>query len=333
MMHEPIAIDLPAEILAGFLESIFTHVAIVNREGIVIAVNRHWRDVSQKKGGRVNAGLGLNYLDVCDACSEVEARAVGQGLQAVLEGRLDSFQHEYPCLDEWFRCLVTPLHWPVNSIFGAAVMHLDITERKQAEERALAANRAKSEFLAGFSHELRTPLNAVLGFSELLMMRLQESPRYKGYAEDIHRAGSHLLSLINDILDLSKVEAGRYDLSEQSVSLPALIEECAGMMAPRAQSVGLSLEFDLSASPPSVWADERLLRQMILNLLTNAIKFTLNGGTVTVAARRDADGDVLISIADTGIGIAPDEIGHVLEPFRQTGIGRTKGGARAWDFR
>lgn len=203
---------------------------------------------------------------------------------------------------------------------------IDITDRKETEmalleakRQAETASRTKSEFLANMSHELRTPLNAIIGFSELMkdeMFGPLGVASYREYAADIHDSGTHLLELINDILDLSKVEAGRLVLSPGPVVLERTIEVCLALLKGRVEGSGLALETKIPPDLPPLWGDERRIKQILLNLLSNAIKFTPSGGRVQVSARRDGD-DVVVEISDSGIGMDPKEIAVALEPFRQ----------------
>jgi len=188
--------------------------------------------------------------------------------------------------------------------------------RRQAED----ANFAKSRFLATMSHELRTPLNAILGFSEVMkheIMGPMTNPQYKDYAGNIHESGSHLLHLINEILDISRIEAGRYDLKEESIRLIDIVEDCKRMLKLRAEGKGLELAEDFDANPALLWADERAVRQITLNLLSNAIKFTPRGGRITLTVCDLPDGRQALSVRDTGPGIPPDEIEKVMQPFGQ----------------
>jgi two-component system cell cycle sensor histidine kinase PleC len=188
----------------------------------------------------------------------------------------------------------------------------------EARRRAESANLAKSRFLATMSHELRTPLNAILGFSEVMKAELfgpHASPSYKEYAHDIHSSGQHLLMLINEILDLSRVEAGRYDLKEEAVSLPGVVEDCRHLLALRAKTKNIEVIEDIDDGLPRIWADERALRQITLNILSNAIKFTPQGGKVTIKVAGGPNRGQYLSIADTGPGIPEAEIPVVLSSF------------------
>jgi two-component system cell cycle sensor histidine kinase PleC len=188
----------------------------------------------------------------------------------------------------------------------------------EARRRAESANLAKSRFLATMSHELRTPLNAILGFSEVMKAELFGAhvvPAYKEYATDIHSSGQHLLMLINEILDLSRVEAGRYELKEEAVSLPGVVEECRHLLALRAKNRSITVTEAIDGELPRIWADERAVRQVTLNLLSNAIKFTPQGGEIIIKVGWTQGGGQYLSIRDTGPGIPEDEIPIVLSSF------------------
>ncbi|WP_313665432.1 HAMP domain-containing sensor histidine kinase [Shinella sp.] len=193
----------------------------------------------------------------------------------------------------------------------------------EARRRAEEANLAKSRFLASMSHELRTPLNAILGFSEVMSTEVLgplNNPIYKEYTSDIHRSGQHLLNLINEILDLSRIEAGKYDLAEDSVHLVDIAEDCIGMVQLRARAKNITISEQVESGMPAVWADEKALRQVILNLLSNAVKFTPQGGEVVVKAGWTAGGGQYVSIKDNGPGIPEEEIPVVLSAFGQGSI-------------
>ena len=193
-----------------------------------------------------------------------------------------------------------------------------LTQRLQRQGIALeAASRHKSEFLANMSHELRTPLNAVIGFSDVLLQKMfgELNEQQTDYVTDIRDAGRHQLALVNDILDLSKVEAGRMELEPTDFSLSALISSAAGLLRERAERGGVSLIVS-HGTTGSITADERKIKQVLVNLIVNAIKFTPNGGSVTVESRRDAR-EVSVSVSDTGIGIAPSDQVRIFEEFGQ----------------
>jgi two-component system cell cycle sensor histidine kinase PleC len=191
---------------------------------------------------------------------------------------------------------------------------------EEARLRAEEANLAKSRFLATMSHELRTPLNAILGFSEIMRAEIlgpHHNPTYKEYANDIHQSGQHLLNLINEILDISRIEAGRYELHEAPLALAEVVEDCHRLMRLRAENKGLKIVGSFEDNLPQLWADERAIRQICLNLLSNAIKFTPTGGTITLKIGRTGTGGQFLSVKDTGPGIPESEIPRVLKSFGQ----------------
>jgi PAS domain S-box-containing protein len=201
----------------------------------------------------------------------------------------------------------------------------DITDQHQieltltrAKNEAEQASRAKSEFLANMSHELRTPLNAILGFSQVIRDRHfgDDATRYSEYAANIHDSGEMLLALISDILEMSKLEAGKLKLAEEIVDVRPVVESCRTMVAGRAQDASIELA-SMIPHGFKVRGDQRALKQILLNLMSNAVKFTQASGKVTVSARRAAGGDVELSVADTGIGIHPAALRQVFQPFFQ----------------
>jgi two-component system cell cycle sensor histidine kinase PleC len=192
-------------------------------------------------------------------------------------------------------------------------------ESDVARERAEKASRTKSQFLANMSHELRTPLNAILGFSEMIHSGAfgANLAKHVEYAKIIHGSGHHLLALINDILDLAKIEAGGMQLRTEDLDLGLLIEDSVRLLGAKAQDGGLALRAEVSTDLPVISADERALKQILLNLLSNAVKFTPTGGEVTAFARVEGDGSVVFGVADTGLGIAKEDHARVFENFGQ----------------
>ncbi len=201
---------------------------------------------------------------------------------------------------------------------------LDATQIKEANLALTAANRAKSEFLANMSHELRTPLNAIIGFSEMIRDQAVgpiENARYRQYADDIHHSGTHLLGIIIDVLDLAKIESGRLVLNAEPVDVTQAILASIRFVRERAERRNITLATNLGGTPLRAHGDRRKLMQVLANLLSNAVKFTPEGGRVSIEARCDAEGALVIDVRDTGIGIAPDQIAGLFEPFAQADSG------------
>jgi signal transduction histidine kinase len=210
----------------------------------------------------------------------------------------------------------------------AHVVELESTKRElqgttenltRALDAAAAASQAKSQFLATMSHELRTPLNAIIGFSELLKGELfgpLGDARYKGYVNDVHRSGKHLLALVNDVLDFSKIDAGHLTLQDDQIDIGETLTTSLRMIEGQAANIGVVLENDIALDLPILRADERRIRQILLNLLSNAVKFTPRGGKVRLIAFSD-DKEFVVQVADTGIGMATEDIPRALERFGQ----------------
>ncbi|MGF7206339.1 PAS domain S-box-containing protein [Skermanella aerolata] len=214
----------------------------------------------------------------------------------------------------------------------------DVAERnridadlKLAKETAESANRAKGQFLAELSHELRSPLNAVIGFADMIRSEVAGplgSDRYREWAGDIRDSGQHLLGLINEILDHAKAEAGRLAIGEEEVDLAETVKFCIRMMEPRATRARITLSATVAPEVATIRGDEKRLRQILLNLLTNGVKYTPSGGQVTVTAQQDGDGGLFLTVSDTGIGIAKDDLSHMFEAFWRAdsvGTGKVEG--------
>ena len=220
---------------------------------------------------------------------------------------------------KWTHAIARPQRQPDGSVLWDGVI-LDATRIKEANLELEASNRAKSEFLANMSHELRTPLNAIIGFSEVMADEALGElghPQYKDYVGDIHNSGTHLLQVINDILDLAKIEAGKLELNEDTVYPCQMINNCIRLVRERAEENGIALTVEGPQDDTRLHADERKLKQVLINLLSNAVKFSADGDAIAVKAEIDADGAFVISVSDTGIGISEENIARVFEPFVQ----------------
>jgi diguanylate cyclase (GGDEF)-like protein/PAS domain S-box-containing protein len=238
----------------------------------------------------------------------------------------------------WIEINGKPVSDATGRFMGYRGSGRDITEQYRQQRRiesalrqAEEASRAKSQFLANMSHELRTPLNAIIGFSEIIRDQMFGSvgvPRYVDYARDINGSGTHLLALIGDILDMSRIEAGYYALDEKAVDLSTVIQSALTMVRPQAERGGITLRNLSPDSLPQLRADERVVKQVLINLLGNAVKFTPNGGTIDVVFRQLPDGTPSLTVIDTGIGITPERLEHIFEPFQlaKAEVARQHGG-------
>lgn len=230
-------------------------------------------------------------------------------------------------LSTFYKEARTPTDDEIAFASGAAYLAGIAVDRRQQEQKlreasesAEMANRAKSRFLATMSHELRTPLNAIIGFSEVMQQEMfgkLGNERYREYTTDILNSGRHLLSMIDDILDISKIEAGRYDLEEQEIDINDVIDWSVELVRPKLSEGGLKLDVVSPPDLPHVHADQRALRQILLNLLSNAVKFTHAGGRLTISAGLNEENGMTITVTDTGIGIPAERIEETLEPFIQ----------------
>jgi len=296
-------------------------VAIVNADNIVVALvnrlqflarysQRYIHELYSRRPIAKMANLHPLIVDEHLTVTQISARMIVERPDALIECFVVTSQGRYLGIgtgEALMRCKVDVLQSQERTL-------------SRALEHARAADRAKGHFLALMSHELRTPLNAIIGFSEVLSGEIfgaLGSDRYREYAGDIHSAGNHLLRLINEILDLSKAEAGKLDLRPEEVSLPALAAECVKLVSDRAKGQGIALSAQMPDWLPPLFADELRVKQILLNLLSNAIKFTPEGGRVEVRLVQDAQGGIILSVVDTGIGMAPEMISVALEPFRQ----------------
>ena len=354
-----------AELLQAIEDSVLDHMAVLDRDGRITAVNEAWRRFARDNGGAdtpLGSGdVGRNYLDACG--SDATAREVAAGLRAVLDGRSAHFRHEYPCHGpgavRWFQLNATPLRTQRG---GAVVVHTDITELRRANDeldrhrhrlqdlvdahtlrlqeanaelllsrdRAEAANRTKTAFLANMSHEIRTPMNAIVGLAHLLR-RDAHDPVQVERLRKVSEAAAHLLQVINDILDLSKIEAGKLELEDTDFSLSAVLAGARALVAERAQARGLELALASDGVPDALRGDPTRLAQALLNLLSNAVKFTDRGRvdvSVTEIGRESTPaGDRLhlrFAVRDTGIGIAADKLGALFSAFTQADTSTTR---------
>jgi PAS domain S-box-containing protein len=274
--------------------------------------------------------LALGNARINDFIYPDDRGMIVERIKARMSGREVISHYEFRMLHRdgsivWFDALAALVNWDGQP---ASLSWLtDITARKKAEEELVRAkeaaefaNRAKTEFLANMSHELRTPLNAILGFSEIISSQMFGpigKPQYADYARDIHASGEHLLDLINDVLDLAKLEAGKLELHESEINLRELFEQCMALVRGRADDGRVHLSFEVAVGLPKLRADTRALKQVLLNLLSNAIKFTPEGGHVTARVAAEKRGELAIVVSDTGIGMSQADIEVALSAFGQ----------------
>lgn len=319
------------------VDALSAHLAILDENGRIIAVNRAWREFAENNQCPIaNVCEGTNYLAVCQtsqAHHSSEAGVVEAGIRAIMRGEREEFSLEYPCHGpkerRWF--VVRATRFAGTGPVRVVVVHENITQRKLAEidlarasESAKAANRAKSEFLANMSHEIRTPLTAILGFTELLAEgdddAITTAQRLEAVST-IQRAGEHLLTIVNDILDLSKIEAGQMTVERVETDLVDLLLGVESLMRPRAAGKGLTLDIELdTALPCRALTDPTRLRQVLLNLVGNAVKFTDQGGVrIHVSAEQQPEGDSLLraAIHDSGPGLTPEQEQRLFAAFSQ----------------
>ncbi|MCH9053471.1 MAG: PAS domain-containing protein [Proteobacteria bacterium] len=301
-----------------------TKIHIKDAEGRYILVN----PLAEKLFGftdeeaRGKTSYDIFPKEVADAFTAHDRQVVesGETAEQVEHFTLEDGEHTYLTVK-------FPIPDGQGGVAGIAAIGTDITQQERAKtemlwakEQAELANRAKSEFLANMSHELRTPLNAILGFSELMgnaTLGPLGNPKYQEYAKDINDSGRHLLALIDDILDLSKIEAGQLELDEEDIDVAMTIRSCMVLVKERARNGGVRLKTDIPDGLPALHADKRKLKQILVNLLSNAVKFTPDGGEVTLKAWSRPDSGYVFQVIDSGIGIALADIPTALSAFGQ----------------
>ena len=307
----------------SFMENAPIEMVVKDLDGRFLMVSRAVEEIWDRKAEEL---LGRR---ICDITESAGVAGVEEMDRAVIEtGRTVERELHFPgWRADWAHAVKFPIKDSANKIVAIGSVVLNITDKKHAEaalirakEEAEIANLAKSHFLANMSHELRTPLNAIIGFAELIANQLFGpigSAKYLGYAADIRESGTHLLGIVNSILDTSKIEAGSFELHEGPCDVAELIESAAHMVDGRAAQAELTLEQRVAPGLAPLVADERVLKQVLLNLLSNAVKFTPAGGKIVVSADVAADGGLLVQVIDNGIGIAREDLGKVFHRFSQ----------------
>ncbi len=310
--------------LRGFMENAPTTMAVKDLDGRYRLVNQRMEEVYDRPAAEM---IGRTEAEILGEAANariaaIERQAIGADCSASAEVR-----QRRDGVDTWSAEVRFPIRDAAGRTTGLGAIGLDITEQKRTEialiaatQRAEAANRAKSDFLANMSHELRTPLNAIIGFADIVANETfgtHSNPKYREYAQDIVRSGHHLLDLVADILDLSRVEAGQYPLQEARCHPKNVVDSAIFFVQERAQMRQLQLSVEVEPDLPDMLADRRALLQVLVNLLTNAVKFTPEGGRVRLTVGRSPEGEIVFVVADTGVGIAAVDLPRVLEPFGQ----------------
>src|SRR5258706_8856823 len=313
------------------VDALPAHIAIVDQWGAIVSTNQPWRAFATSYGGEAaKVGDGANYLAECDCAAArgcADAAAIGSALRGVLSGKQEQFTLEYPChgpdTRRWFQVRVS--RFPGEGSPCACISHEDVTARKLAEEKhenakreAEAANAAKSAFIANISHEIRTPMNAILGYADMLLDANNTAEQRHHCVMVIRRNGEHLLAIINDILDISKVEACRMSAERITCDVLQLIADVIGLTQPKALEKGLKFEvtFD-ELIPQSVQSDPVRVKQVLVNLVGNAIKFTA-AGTVRLYVSQQISyfsQTLRFSVSDTGIGMTQEQVSRLFQPF------------------
>ncbi len=288
-------------------------IGIVNRHEFLVALSHLFgRSLYDKKSIRSLMDKAPLIVDVNEELTDLNNRIVSEKPGALLKGFIVTENGRYIGVGTPFSLLQ----------FTIEHMKSRAAELQKAWRAAEQAHRTKSQFLANMSHELRTPLNAIIGFSEVIRKEVfgpAGNDRYVAYARDIHESGGHLLALINEVLDMAKIEAGRIELTDRIVRLDTVIDAAMRMIKTEAAKKFIDLSVVLPAVIPSLMVDDVKLRQILVNLLANAVRFTPPGGRISLRIAEIADGDLQIRIADSGVGMAPEQIATALEPFGQVG--------------
>jgi PAS domain S-box-containing protein len=310
----------------AILSNIDQGLSMADVNGQIIAYNKRFLEINDFPSSLFETEK--TYEDLAHFNAERGHYGPGE-ISELVASRLERVNASEPSVDEkvlsdgrTFKIRRQPL--PDGSIL---ITDTDITDQKNAEKalqealkRAEQANQAKSEFLAAMSHDLRTPLNAIIGFSELIETKIFGSlgdPRYDEYATNIHMSGKLLISLIDDILDLSKIEAGKYELHEENIDVASLAESSMNMISAMSEARKIKLSINIEQGIPLLRGDKRTLTQLLNNLLSNAVKFTPEEGEIIISAKATRDGAAKIQVTDTGIGMSIDDISRATKPFEQ----------------
>jgi PAS domain S-box-containing protein len=307
----------------SFMENAPVEMVVKDLDGRFLMVSRAVEEIWDRKAEEL---LGRRTSDVTESAGVAGVEEMDR--EVIETGRTVERELHFPgWRADWAHAVKFPIRDTAGKIVAIGSVVLNITDKKRAEEELIRAkeeaeiaNLAKSHFLANMSHELRTPLNAIIGFAEIIASQLFGpigSEKYLGYAGDIRDSGTHLLGIVNSILDTSKIEAGSFELHEGPCDVAEMIESAAHMVGGRAREAELTLEQHVTPGLAPLIADERVCKQILLNLLSNAVKFTPAGGKIVVTANVEASGSLLIQVSDNGIGIAGEDLDKVFHRFSQ----------------
>lgn len=315
------------EVFQTLIDSIPTPLVYKGRDHVLLTCNKAYTTAIGLERDKIIGATALELLPdpLAKAYHASDEEVMSSGDSAVVETT-------FPYVNHGMRAVNVHKNVVRNrdsEIVGLVAVITDVTEQREfeaelirAKEVAEFSDRAKSEFLANMSHELRTPLNAIIGFSQVISDELFGPitiPRYREYASDINFSGQHLLAIIGDLLDISKIEAGELELLSEWLDIESEIGVCVSMIEDRAKRSNVNIVLDIEDGLPQIFADSTRLRQIVLNLLSNAVKFSDADSDILLAANRDDDGNLSLVIKDTGIGMAPEDIPKALEPFQQIG--------------
>jgi PAS domain S-box-containing protein len=318
-------IDLLRAVVVQSSDSVIIVESRPSGESEILYVNPTFERIFGRTLGELAGMSTLEYS--ADPTDDIVAKQVAERLAA---GSINPFEFQVAGPDGaliWVEARVVTLQRQPDGTVRWAVISARIDERKRVEgelidarDVAETASRIKSRFLANMSHELRTPLNAIIGFSEIMKNELLGpigNTKYRGYIEDINSSGQHLLQIVNDVLEMSRIEAGKLELDEQEVEVAAVVRAALRFLQLTAAGAGVVFSPDLPPDLPRLFCDEMRVKQILLNLLSNAVKFSHAGDTIVIGGAVNPDGSLVISVIDTGIGMTEAEIASAFEPFHQ----------------